>query len=188
MHGMVCYSSRIFQFFAPNRRCDSTRTSQNLRTETLNPQFRYLQSCQDCGLSFYCSDQHWDAVRQTHSEKPCEDGHDGISQCDLNQEIRSDIAFSNTTAAASPTLDQFVWAPERIKPSWTPLDGRSWQGEYEADVAREFRIPIGPSVGPYIRAVSNALSMPMTILWALENLHSDDTWTHKKKLTIHVCI
>ena len=30
--------------------------------------------------------------------------------------------------------------------------------------------------------------MPMSILWGLENLNTDDSWTHQHTLTIHVIL
>jgi len=40
---------------------------------------------------------------------------------------------------------------------------------------------------PWMRAASDGLSMPMTILWALEKLYgADEGWTRKEVLTVHV--
>ena len=36
-----------------------------------------------------------------------------------------------------------------------------------------------PRLEPMFRATTEALSMPMTILWAPENLNLDDSWTRK---------
>jgi splicing suppressor protein 51 len=41
-------------------------------------------------------------------------------------------------------------------------------------------------IAPFIRAASEGLSMPMTIMWALEVLHGDEEWTHCQELVVHV--
>lgn len=142
-----------------------------------------LKSCPGCGLAFYCSEHHWDVVKTIHAADPCEDGHDGLSQCQINQEIRADIAFAQIMDEAK--AGEFHWAPERVKPAWTSLKNLSWEDEFGSDLAKQFRIPVS-AVSPWMRAASNGLSMPMTILWALEHLNKDDSWTCQNKITIHV--
>lgn len=141
-----------------------------------------LKSCSDCRMAFYCSDSHWEAVQHMHAGEPCEDGHDGLSQCQLNQEVRVDIKFAVIMGAKT---DEFKWAPERVKPGWTSLQNISWEGEFGPDLAQQFHIPVS-AVGSWIRAASKSLSMPMTALWALENINKDDAWTLQDTLTIHV--
>lgn len=41
-------------------------------------------------------------------------------------------------------------------------------------------------VEPFVKMASEALSMPMTILWGLQTLYDDDAWTKKDTLEIHV--
>ena len=142
-----------------------------------------LKACSDCNMAFYCSDAHWKAVQHFHAGEPCIDGHDGFSQCQLNQEIRDDIAFANIMAGAK--AGNFKWAPERIKSSWTSLNGVSCEEEFAQELAQSFSIPIA-SIGPWIRGASEALSLPMLILWALENLNKDDAWTRQDTLVVHV--
>lgn len=44
------------------------------------------------------------------------------------------------------------------------------------------------SVGVWVRAASEGLSVPMTIVWGLETLNrGDESWTKKEVLEIHVC-
>ena len=142
-----------------------------------------LKACSDCKMAFYCSDEHWDAVQHLHAGEPCIDGHDGLSQCQVNQEIRADISFANLMAGAK--AGNFKWAPERVKSSWMSLNGLSWEEEFSQELAQTFSIPI-TSVGPWIRGASEALSLPMSILWALENLNENDAWTRQDTLVIHV--
>lgn len=141
-----------------------------------------LKACSDCKMAFYCSDAHWEAVQHFHAGEPCIDGHDGLSQCQVNQEIRADVAFANFMAGAK--AGNFKWAPERVKSSWTSLNAVGWE-EFGQELAQFFSIPV-TSVGPWIRGASEALSLPMTILWALENLNEGDAWTCQDTLVVHV--
>ena len=142
-----------------------------------------LKACSDCKLAFYCSDAHWEAIKHFHAGEPCIDGHDGLTQCQVNQEIRADISFANFMAGAK--AGNFKWAPERVKSSWTSLNGIGWEEEFGQELAEFFSIPI-TSIGPWIRGASEALSLPMSILWALENLNEDDAWTRQDTLVVHV--
>ena len=134
-------------------------------------------------MVFYCSDAHWEAVQHFHAGEACIDGHDGLTQCQVNQEVRADIVFANIMAGAK--AGNFKWAPERVKSSWTSLAGIGWEQEFGQELAQFFSIPV-TSVGPWIRAASEALSLPMSILWALENLKDNDAWTRQDTLVIHV--
>ncbi|GLB44346.1 putative zinc finger mynd domain-containing protein 17 [Lyophyllum shimeji] len=142
-----------------------------------------LKACHACKMAFYCSDHHWDAVQHKHAGEPAEDGHDGLTQCHMNQEIRQDIAFASIMEAAK--MGQFKWAPERVKPSWASLKDTNWEAEFASRLVQDFGIST-EAAGPFLRASSEALSMPMTILWALENLNLDDSWTRKETLIIHL--
>ncbi|KAG6884773.1 hypothetical protein C0993_008376 [Termitomyces sp. T159_Od127] len=134
-------------------------------------------------MVFYCSQSHWDAVKHHHVKGACEDGYDGLTHCQMSQEIQEDVMFANMMAPASPL--EFSWAPERIKPSWESLNNKSWDSEYASGIMEAFGLPAA-MVGPFVRGASVALSMPMTIIYALERLNSDDQWTRKKTLNIHV--
>lgn len=136
-------------------------------------------------MAFYCSIDHWEAGKHDHTREPCEDGHDGLTQCQMHQEIRADIGFSEVLVGLESPSGSFQWAPERVKPAWESLSGGSWWGEFEADLVRLLDFP-RPAVPAILRAASDGLSMPMTILSALENLNRDDQWTRRNTLTIHV--
>ncbi|KAG6852908.1 hypothetical protein C0991_008251 [Blastosporella zonata] len=164
------------------------RTERTLRVEAASSKGSTsapvaLKSCHACKMAFYCSQNHWDAVQHQHAEESCEDGHDGLTQCHINQEIRQDVAFASIMAKASP--NEFSWAPERVKPSWESLENTNWDKEYSSGISQVFGIST-EAAGPFVRAASVGLSMPMTILWALEHLNTDDAWTRKDTLTIHV--
>ncbi|KAJ6517706.1 hypothetical protein DFH09DRAFT_1332199 [Mycena vulgaris] len=76
-------------------------------------------------------------------------GHDGLTHCEMNREVRGDIMFDDIMAKA------LEWSDSR-------------------------------PMAPWIRAVSNNLTLAMTIIYALERLKDDDSWTRKHTLTIHI--
>lgn len=152
---------------------------------------RILNACSTCKTSFYCCESHWDAVKDKHMGEPCDDGHDGLSQCQINQEIRQDITFLNTMDAPMQELKpsaKFQWAPTRTKTQWSSLQGLTWYKEFRADLVKELdTMQVDGLIGPWIRASSDSLSMPMSILWILENLHGNSSsWTRQETMTIHV--
>ncbi|KAG5643863.1 hypothetical protein DXG03_009547 [Asterophora parasitica] len=101
----------------------------------------------------------------------------------MNQEIRQDVAFETFISGANQ--GEFRWAPERVKPSWSSLKNGSWGSEFQAELVSTFGVS-SDVVGPFLRSASVGLSMPMTILWALEHLNDDESWTRKNTLTIHL--
>ncbi|KAG6816172.1 hypothetical protein H0H87_008096 [Tephrocybe sp. NHM501043] len=134
-------------------------------------------------MAFYCSQEHWDAVKLEHVEVACDDGHDGLTQCQMNQGIRQDIVFASIMSNASPR--EFSWEPERVKPSWKSLEGQDWYTEYAGEIKESFGVT-DDVTSPFVRGASVGLSMPMSILWALEHTNTDDRWTRKETLIIHV--
>ncbi|KAJ7607994.1 hypothetical protein DFH06DRAFT_1249125, partial [Mycena polygramma] len=167
-----------------------TRTDQLIRMEassngpTVEPLPR-LSPCPHCNLSFCCSPAHWEIARPLH-DGSCEDGHDGLSQCDINREVRADVKFANEMSGLGDNLEEFTWAPKRTTPAWTTLTGTSWEKEFGDEMRKSIGVQEARSMGPRIRAASDNLSMPMTILYALEQLNNDDAWTRKHTLTIHM--
>ncbi|KAF8575826.1 hypothetical protein K439DRAFT_1623307 [Ramaria rubella] len=160
--------------------CESADTDQDIRLLSAHPQrpeidatARFLKPCLDCRLTLYCSEEHWEKAKRMHREAPCGDGHDGHSQYALNLEQRTDIHFANIMA-------------ERVKPVWTSLKGATWAGEFESKLRCEFQLKPSIPTASFLRAASESLSFPMTILWALENLNSDVEWTRRETLTIHI--
>lgn len=131
-------------------------------------------------MSFYCSPDHWRSVRDIHCA-PCENGHDKLSQCQIQQEIRVDVEFANRVAGTM----EFMWVPERLKSEWTPLKDSTWEAEYSNDALSHNRVS-PDTLSAWIRAASDALSMPMTIIYALQHLNNSDDWTRRDTLTIHV--
>ncbi|KAJ7183518.1 hypothetical protein C8R46DRAFT_1067191 [Mycena filopes] len=169
-----------------------TRTDQLIRMEatkngtTSEQPKQQLIPCPRCDLSFCCSPAHWEAACALH-HGPCEDAHDGLSHCDMNREVRADIKFAEVMAGAHDVSGEFRWAPERLKPSWVSVAGMSWEGEFGDEMRRSIGVPAERPMAPWVRAASEHLSMPMSILYALEKLNGgDDAWTKKHTLDIHI--
>lgn len=69
------------------------------------------------------------------------------------------------------------------------MKGVGWGSEFLEYIQKEFPLPPNTSIAPFLRAASDSLSMPMTILCSLELLNGDDrSWTEKESLVIHVRI
>ncbi|KAJ7438940.1 hypothetical protein B0H11DRAFT_2103469 [Mycena galericulata] len=167
-----------------------TRTDQLIRIEaakngTTSEPLAHLVPCPRCDLSFCCSPAHWAVARALH-DGPCEDGHDGLSHCDMNREVRADIKFEEVMVSAHDVSGQFMWAPERTKAAWSSLAGTTWDAEFAEEMRGAIGVPESRPMGPWIRAASDNLTMAMTILYALEQLNDTDAWTTKHTLTIHI--
>ncbi|KAJ7849233.1 hypothetical protein B0H14DRAFT_3138027 [Mycena olivaceomarginata] len=80
--------------------------------------------------------------------------------------------------AAHPSSRRLKWSQPRVQDAWTSVAGFSWEGEFNAGM-RQTILASSPVV-PWIRAVSDDLSMIMTILYSLEKLnggHSSSSLT-----------
>ena len=142
-----------------------------------------LQQCQDCNFGFYCSKAHWDLARHRHQEVPCDTGLNGLSHCATNKTVYENLIFMR--ARYHSKLGDYCWIPKRIKPHWTSLKGVEWN-DFENDFRQDHIGEDELSREIKFRAATEGLAMPMTILWALENLNADDSWTKKETLNIHV--
>ena len=77
-------------------------------------------------------------------------------------------------------IGEFRWAPRRILPQWVTLEGKGMGVEFGEALEKEQGTPDSILV-LWMRATSDGLSMPMTILWALEKLYgADESWTSKE--------
>jgi len=56
---------------------------------------RKLRPCDVCKQSFYCSDEHFETAHYAHNKIPSEDGHDNLSQYEINVEARWDSLVGN---------------------------------------------------------------------------------------------
>ncbi|KAF9528729.1 hypothetical protein CPB83DRAFT_853653 [Crepidotus variabilis] len=141
-----------------------------------------LKPCPNCKLSFYCSEVHWALVNDKHSNAPWS-GEDGPSQCDANRGCQQDIRFELIMSGANQ--GEFMWAPERTAAQWKSLKDIAWT-EFRPYLV-EADLPIPPeALDQMLHSATEGLSMPMTILWALENLYNNETWTKKETLVIDI--
>jgi hypothetical protein len=123
----------------------------------------------------------------------------------MNQQLRTDVNLRNAllspNAPSEPDAPQgaeglpFRWAPERTLAQWRSVspsdsDGEeaatAWEKEFGEDLKAFIGLPDDRSVWPFLRSASDALCMPMTILWALEKLNDGEEWTRQQTLTVHV--
>ncbi|KAF8884510.1 hypothetical protein BD779DRAFT_778712 [Infundibulicybe gibba] len=143
---------------------------------------RSLISCPTCCMTFYCCTAHQEAIQGLHTSVISLEVR---SQCQINLEIHADIMFADIIVRDG--INSFFWAPERTKQTWSSVKKPDWMNEFAADLRRHFRLHNTVQLDPWIRGASVALSMPMSILWALEILNgADEGWTRKSSLTIHV--
>ncbi|KAF8872797.1 hypothetical protein CPB84DRAFT_1838982 [Gymnopilus junonius] len=139
------------------------------------PQSAGLKPCPTCRLSFCCSEEHWEVAKFKHQNEPCQD-----------RLCFEDARFAQLMSGAN--AGEFKWAPERTVTSWSSLRNTDWS-DYEPGLAQAFSSvsTMGPEfLKMMLRGAAENMSMPLTILWGLENLNSDDAWTQKDVLNIHI--
>lgn len=141
--------------------------------------------CPECSLSFFCSKEHWAIARAAHQDKPCRDGWGGLSQCAMNQVFAADMKLAEKMPE---TEGAFKWAPDRTMTAWESLRGTDWHASYMTELKATLDAYNAPDAifDPMLRSATDALSMSLTILWALEVLNEDSDWTKKDTLNIHV--
>ncbi|KAF8884514.1 hypothetical protein BD779DRAFT_778835 [Infundibulicybe gibba] len=141
-----------------------------------------LVPCSACCMTFYCCTAHQEATQGLHTSAISPKVR---SQCQVNQEVRADVKLVDITARGG--AGSFCWAPGRTKEFWSSVKVLGWEDEFATDLKGHFGLPETVPLGPWIRGASTALSMPMSILWALEMLNgADKHWTQKSALTIHI--
>jgi len=146
-----------------------------------------LERCSDCHISFYCSPEHWEAVVDRHKKYK---GYDGLSECATNKMNIEDDYFTQDLIRTSG-LPDLRWLPARTVPHFKSLRGVGWD-DFMPYTSFHRTFELHPSMSPRLniafRAASETLSLPMTILWALEHIYPDDSWTKKETLNIHVSV
>ncbi|KAJ7079531.1 hypothetical protein C8R44DRAFT_992599 [Mycena epipterygia] len=164
-----------------------TRTDMVIRMEaalkgTTVDDMMHLIPCPECKLSFCCSRAHWEIADRLHYG-PCNDLRDSPSQCYMNK-----LACGQSMIAASflDASGHLVWFPDRVKPKWVSLEGQSWEGEFDVEIRKFSRIPQSTPSTFIMAAISDTLTMPMTILYALSKLRDGDGWTRKQTLMVHI--
>ncbi|KAJ7154080.1 hypothetical protein C8R46DRAFT_1118649 [Mycena filopes] len=150
-----------------------------------------LTPCTDCRLSFAC-EEHWEVAHATHTQSPCESGHDGLSQCALNQELLEDDEWHSRMHASFGTsrvyfgpLNLYRWIPASTGNLWASIQGLTWADAFQNQLESEFPAARG-DFNVWMRRMSESLSLPMTALYGLELLETTLNWMNKPVLTIHV--
>ncbi|KAJ6548269.1 hypothetical protein B0H10DRAFT_1754065, partial [Mycena sp. CBHHK59/15] len=152
-----------------------------LKGTTVDDTMRLIP-CPECKLSFCCSRAHWEIADRLHYG-PCNDLRDSPSQCYMNK-----LAHGQSMIAASflDASGHLVWFPDRVKPKWVSLEGQSWEGEFDDEIRKFPRMPQSTPSTFIMAAISDTLTMPMTILYALSKLSDGDGWTRKQTLMVHI--
>ncbi|KAJ7140427.1 hypothetical protein C8R46DRAFT_1135612 [Mycena filopes] len=150
-----------------------------------------LTPCTDCRLSFAC-EEHWEVAHATHTQSPCESGHDGLSQCALNQELLEDDEWHSRMHASFGTsrvyfapLNLYRWIPASTGNLWASVQGLTWADAFQNQLESEFPAARG-DFNVWMRRMSESLSLPMTVLYGLELPDTTLDWMNKPVLTIHV--
>jgi splicing suppressor protein 51 len=157
---------------------------------------RMIRPCDDCKYCFYCSDEHFEAARHLHSEIPYEDGHDDLSQCQMNKEIFFDSWLVSRIHEDGIDRDAqgllaFMHEPGPIQSVWRSVEGMTWENEYLPVrlAGSDNREPMedNPISRAIFRRDTDLLTVSMTAVFALERFNAGDiAWTKKEVMTIHV--
>ncbi|THU87999.1 hypothetical protein K435DRAFT_803848 [Dendrothele bispora CBS 962.96] len=189
-------SARERNMFSRQPKCfGCSRTDRIIRFDN-SPLCSALKSCPDCRLAFFCSEDHWNAVKHLHTQPlSAAENNVGLSHCEMNQQLRMDLRFQYSDPEARRFLE---WAPKRTKTRWERLGSEQvaggkregqgkktcWEEAFSQDLEQVMQ---GARAMPSLRAASKGLSMPMTILYALQNLNGEDeSWTKKDTIVVHI--
>ncbi|ESK88832.1 zinc finger mynd domain-containing protein 17 [Moniliophthora roreri MCA 2997] len=170
------------------------RTDRIIRMELISGG-RELEGCPGCGLTFFCCEKHWGVAYRFHKKHFHGEDYEGRSQCRLNQAVFIDIKFLETVWAKGEHSTK-QWLPKRSKYIWLPLKTSKAPGwpnlyveEFFIDFIHDYGLQLSdPRVlAPCLRSAADGLSIPMTVLYALQAFYgSEGSWTRKTKLNIHV--
>lgn len=153
-----------------------------------------LQKCLDCQTTFFCSPRHFALVKKTHNTVPCAVEYNKLTQCQINRQIREDNRLANLLLDAQASMGDpsdegslLKWAPERALEEWQSVATTNWEDQFLGDLTKSYPLPEGTPMAPFLRAASDGLTLPMTILFALEKLAGDSLdFVHKDVIRIHV--
>lgn len=148
----------------------------------------------DCQTTFFCSPRHFALVKKTHNTVPCAIEYNNMTQCQINRQIREDVRLENLLCDAQASTNNpaeqgglLKWAPERTLQEWRSVVEKTWEEEFLDELKKSQPLPEGTPVAPFLRAASDGLSLPMSILYAMEQLAGDDlSFTNKDVIRIHV--
>lgn len=151
-------------------------------------------------MSYFCSDVHREIVRQAHTVDPLYGGHDGLTECALNKEMREHLWF---VFVRYLVIKQFTdlprcedmlnrkprgwnYCPSIIQPAWKSIVRTNWAREFMDSVIKPSPHTAEHSAEALLRVHSESLSPVMSSIYAFESLYKGSAWTQRKKLTIHV--
>lgn len=144
-----------------------------------------LRECRVCGLAWACSEEHWQAVKHRHRFDVAIGGRDNLPECMLNAQIMSDINVMIRLVQTGRGDQPNVWVSGRPRLSYKSIKGSDWESEIGSEVHNQHQLVRNTLK----RLYTVALSMPFSIMWALEGLNGDDMgWTLKQNMTIHVSL
>ncbi|KAJ7749393.1 hypothetical protein B0H16DRAFT_1461172 [Mycena metata] len=117
-----------------------------------------LVLCSDYKLAFHCSDEHAESARLLH-QAPSEELLGGLSQCQRNRQYVADVT----------SLKELNWEAAIGGNVEAVILGTKFAGQGAA----------------CLRHVSSLGSTAMSILYVLEQLSTNTTWTAKSELILH---
>ncbi|KAJ7091323.1 hypothetical protein B0H15DRAFT_835475 [Mycena belliarum] len=142
-----------------------------------------LVPCKDCKMTYFCSDSHRELSREAHTVAPVYGGHDELSQCALNQEMRAHLWCEDVL---NRTPGGWNYRPLIIHPAWKSIIRTNWRNEFMASVIEPSPEAAVHGAEPLLRVHTESLSPVMSSIYAFELLHKGSPWTKRKTLTIHI--
>ncbi|KAJ7876786.1 hypothetical protein B0H13DRAFT_2347461 [Mycena leptocephala] len=134
-------------------------------------------------MSYFCSDAHREIVRQAHTVDPLYGGHDGLTECALNKEMREHL-WCEDMLNRKPR--GWNYCPSIIQPAWKSIVRTNWAREFMDSVIKPSPHTAEHSAEALLRVHSESLSPVMSSIYAFESLYKGSAWTQRKKLTIHI--
>ncbi|KAF9528730.1 hypothetical protein CPB83DRAFT_853654 [Crepidotus variabilis] len=152
---------------------------------------RAVKPCLGCAITFSCCEPHWDLIKEVHISTPSQDSVGEFAQCQMNQWLRENEAFSIRVSNNPDPTDPgpFRWFPKRIEEAYTPLQKKNWWDIKEPYIQLMDLDEKSSQKDKDVRfrAVTEALSIPLSILFVMEVLNNgDDDWKRRTTLTIHI--
>ncbi|KAJ6591622.1 hypothetical protein DFH09DRAFT_1306346 [Mycena vulgaris] len=139
--------------------------------------------CVDCKMSYFCSDAHRELCRKAHTVDPLYGGHDGLTECALNREMREHL-WCEDMLNRKP--GGWNYRPTIIQPAWKSIIRTNWRNEFMTSVIEPSPEAATHGAEPLLRVHTESLSPVMSSIYAFELLHKGSAWTQREKLTIHI--
>ncbi|KAJ7155456.1 hypothetical protein C8R43DRAFT_432411 [Mycena crocata] len=143
-----------------------------------------ISPCPDCKMSYFCSSAHHELCRHAHSTEPLYGGHDGLSECALNQEMREHL-WCEDMLNRKP--GGWNYRPSTVHPAWKSIIRTNWRKEFMESVIKPAPEAIAHGAEPLLRVHTELLSPVMTAIYGFELLYNmGSAWTRRNKLIIHI--